>query len=296
MQPQTHTFKRDYGLQARMAFTLALLGGIYAALVAVLLAAGAGLVVTIGVMSLMLVAQFFLSARLGLRAMGARVVSASEAPELHEMIDRLSAAAGIPKPQVAIADNPAPNAFAMGRSRRHAVVCATTGIMGRLSPQELEAVMAHEIGHVKSRDMLVMTVASFFSSIAMMVMQFSLFFGGGEEDEGPSGVVIAFVSFVIYAVSFVLMMALSRYREFAADRTAAALTGTPIALGSALRKISDGMETVNPRELRTAGEMNAFFIVPAGFRGALSALMSTHPPMDQRIARLESYARDMAGS
>lgn len=273
-----------------MVFVWLLLGAIYAVLLSVMLSAGAGMLTAVVVMGGFMLAQLFLSDKIALRAMGARVVTEQEAPELHAIIARLSLQAGIAKPRVAVADTQIPNAFAMGRSQKSAVVCATTGIMGRLNQAELEGVMAHELAHVKNRDVLTMTVISFFSSIAMMLMQFSLFFGRGQ-DNGPSGAVIALVSFAVYAISFVLMMALSRYREFAADRGAAAITRQPRALASALQKISDSMETVPKRELKAAGEMNAFFIVPARLKGSIGGLFTTHPPMEKRIARLEEYER-----
>lgn len=290
MTDRSNIFKTGFGLQARMVFVWLLLGGIYAVLLSVVLSAGAGMLTAVVVMGGFMLAQLFLSDKIALRAMGARKVTEQEAPELHAMIARLSLQAGIAKPKVAVADTQIPNAFAMGRSQKSAVVCATTGIMGRLNEAELEGVMAHELAHVKNRDVLTMTVISFFSSIAMMLMQFSMFFGRGQ-DNGPSGAVIALVSFAVYAISFVLMMALSRYREFAADRGAAAITRQPRALASALQKISDSMETVPQRELRAAGEMNAFFIVPTRIRGAIGGLFTTHPPMEKRIARLVEYER-----
>jgi heat shock protein HtpX len=224
-----------------------------------------------------------------LRAVGARQVSPREAPALHAIVERLCVQADLPRPRIAIADTRVPNAFAMGRSPRSAVVCATTGLLELLEPAELEAVIAHKLAHVKHRDVLVMTVASFFASVAAMVAQFGLLFGGGgrqRESGGPGFAVVLLVAVVVYALSFVLMLALSRYREFAADRGAALMTGRPSALASALMQISRGMERVPQRDLRAAGELNAFFIVPARAKGALRSLLSTHPPMERRIAAL----------
>jgi heat shock protein HtpX len=181
-----------------------------------------------------------------------------------------------------------PNAFAIGRSQKSATVCATTGIMRVLSPAELEGVMAHELSHVKHRDVLILTVASFFASVAAMIMQFSFFFGGDGDDEGPpAALVILLVSLLVYILSFFLMLALSRYREFAADRGAAIVTGRPSALSSALVKISGAMERVPTQDLRQAERMNAFFIVPTSVKGAVQTLFATHPPMEKRIARLQ---------
>jgi heat shock protein HtpX len=186
-----------------------------------------------------------------------------------------------------VADTHVPNAFACGRSQKSATVCATTGIMSVLSPSELEGVMAHELTHVKNRDVLIMTIASFFASIAAIILQFGFFFGGGSDDDNPSFAIVLLVSFVVYIVSFFLMLALSRYREFAADRGAAIITGRPSALSSALVKISGAMERVPTQDLRQAERMNAFFIVPTSVKGAVQTLFATHPPMEKRIARLQ---------
>ena len=234
----------------------------------------------------LLFAQLFLSDKIALRAMGAKEVSPEEAPGLHAMIERLCIQADLPKPKIAVADTEVPNAFAMGRSKKAAVVCATTGIMRTLEPAELEGVMAHELAHVKNRDVMIMTVASFFASIASMIAQFSFFFGG-TDDDSPSGLVIFLVSIVVYAISFMLMLALSRYREFTADRGAALITGRPSALASALIKVSGQMQHVPERDLRAAGEMNAFFIVPTSVKSTVQSIFATHPPLEARIARLE---------
>ncbi|MBA3300965.1 MAG: zinc metalloprotease HtpX [Thermoleophilaceae bacterium] len=282
--PRT-VFPRDTGLQFRMLITMFLLGLLYVGFVFALLAAGTGAAVMLVVVGGLMFAQLFLSDKIALRAMGAREVSPEEAPGLHAMIDRLCIQADLPKPKIAVADTDVPNAFAMGRSKKSAVVCASTGIMRTLEPAELEAVMAHELSHVKNRDVMIMTVASFFASIASMIAQFSFFFGDG--DDSPAGIVIFLVSILVYAISFMLMLALSRYREFTADRGAALITGRPSALASALIKVSDGMKRVPEQDLRAAGEMNAFFIVPTSVKSTMQTLFATHPPMEARIARLE---------
>src|ERR687893_1566959 len=208
-------FGRDAGLKVRMLVTLLLLGAVYVAFVAILAAAGAGAVTMLVVVGLLVLAQLFLSDKIALSAMGAREVSPEQAPGLHAMIERLCIQADLPKPKVAVADIPVPNAFALGRSQKKATVCATTGIMNTLSPAELEGVMAHELSHVKNRDVLIMTIASFFASVAAMMLQFSFFFGGGDDDGGaPAAIVILLVSLAVYIISFFLMLALSRYREF----------------------------------------------------------------------------------
>jgi heat shock protein HtpX len=269
-----------------MLFTLFLLGLLYVALIGALIAAGTGLIGLVLIMGGLSFAQLFFSDKLALRAMGAKEVSPQEAPGLHAMIERLCIQADLPKPRIAVADTHMPNAFACGRSQKSATVCATTGIMSVLSPSELEGVMAHELSHVKHRDVLIMTIASFFASIAAIILQFGFFFGGSDDDN-PSFAIVLLVSFVVYIVSFFLMLALSRYREFAADRGAAIITGRPSALSSALVKISGAMQRVPTQDLRQAERMNAFFIVPASVKASVASLFSTHPPMEQRIARLQ---------
>jgi heat shock protein HtpX len=276
-----------------MLLTLFLLGLLYVVFIAVLATAGAGVITILVVMGGLSLAQLFFSDKLALAAMGAKEVSPEQAPGLHAMIERLCIQADLPKPRIAVADTSVPNAFATGRSQKSATVCATTGIMRTLSPSELEGVMAHELAHVKHRDVLVMTIASFFASLAAIMLQFGFFFGGGDDDENPSFLVILLVSALVYVLSFFLMMALSRYREFAADRGAAIVTGRPSALSAALVKISGAMETVPQHDLREAERMNAFFIVPASVKGSIKSLFSTHPPMEKRIERLQRLERQL---
>src|SRR3954463_6495090 len=219
-------FPRDRGLQIRMLFTLFLLGALYVVFAGVIFAAGAGIGVIVLFLAGLSLAQLFLSDKLALSAIGAKVVEPAEAPGLHAMIERLCIQADLPKPRIAVAESHVPNAFAMGRSQKAATVCCTTAIIETLEPHELEGVMAHELTHVKNRDVMIMTVASFFASIASAIAQFSLFFGGGgsDDDDGPGFLVVFLVSMAVYAISFFLMLALSRYREFAADRGAALIT------------------------------------------------------------------------
>src|SRR6478735_6822508 len=268
--PAPRQLGKDTGLQARMALTLFLLGALYVVLIVALLAAGTGAVLVAVIAGGLLLAQFFVSDKLALHAMGAREVTPAEAPELHAMIDRLCVQADLPKPRVAVADTDMPNAFAIGRSPSKATVCATTGIMELLSPAELEGVMAHELTHVANRDVLVMTLAGFFATVAAYIVQFGFFFGGGGggygDDDDPSFIVLFLVSIAVYIISFFLMQALSRYREFAADRGSALITGRPSALASALMKISGVNQRIPAEDLRAAGEMQAFFISPVGQR------------------------------
>jgi len=273
-----------------MLLTLFLLGAVYVVFMGVLFAAGASAIVIVVFAAGLFAVQFFASEKLALRAMGAKEVTPAEAPELHAMIERLSIQADIPKPRIAVADTRMPNAFALGRSPKHATVCATTGIMELLSPAELEGVMAHEITHVVNRDVAIMTLASFFASIASMIVQFGFLFGGGggygqsDDDDGPSWMAVVLISLLVYVISFLLMQALSRYREFAADRGAAVITGRPSALSSALLKITGVNERIPSKDLRAAGEMQAFFISPVGAR--VAGLFSTHPPTEKRIEAL----------
>jgi heat shock protein HtpX len=281
-----------------MLLTMFLLGLLYVGLIAALLYAGTGAIGMLVIVAGLALAQLFLSDKIALRAMGAHEVSPAEAPGLHALIERLCVQGELPKPKVAIADTHVPNAFAMGRSRKAATVCVTTGLLRLLEPHELEGVIAHELAHVQHRDVLVMTVASFFASIAALVVQFAPFLGGSRDREGghPAFLVVMLVSVVVYLLSFVLMLALSRHREFVADRGAAVMTGRPSALSSALMKISGAMSRVPDRDLRVAAEMNAFFIVPAGVKGSLRSILSTHPPMEQRIAALQRIEAALQGS
>jgi heat shock protein HtpX len=299
MAQQKAVFPRDAGLQFRILLTLFLLGLLYVVFIGVLLTAGAGLVTVVVVMGGLSLAQLFFSDKLALSAMGAKVVTPQEAPGLHAMIEKLCIQADLPKPRIAVADTDLPNAFATGRSQKSATVCATTGIMRTLSPSELEGVMAHELAHVKHRDVLIMTIASFFASLAAIILQFGFFFGGGGDDENPSFIVVLLVSFVVYVLSFFLMMSLSRYREFAADRGAAIVTGRPSALASALSKIASNVQQIPQRDLREAERlerMNAFFIVPVRVKSVLQGLFSTHPPTEKRIERLQQLERSLQGT
>jgi heat shock protein HtpX len=282
-----------------MALTMLALGLLYVGFVAVLLSVGAGVVTLLVVVCGLALAQLLLSDRLALAAMRARVLSDHEAPELHAMIGRLSIQANLPTPRLAIANMPVPNAFAIGRSPRTAVVCVTSGLLDTLRPHELEAVLAHELAHVQNRDVMVMTLASFFATVASLIAQMGLFFGvGGRSREGqPALALVIATSFVVYALSYVLMLALSRYREFAADRGAALITGRPAALASALMRLSSSAARIPDRDLRAVGQLSAFFIVPLRAGGVLRALLSTHPPVEQRIARLQRLEMQLqAGS
>ena len=296
------SFGRDTGLQARMLLTMFLLGLVYVVFVGALFASGASGITIIVIAGGLFVFQLLASEKLALRAAGAREVTPQEAPELHAMIERLCIQADLPKPKVAVAQTDMPNAFAMGITQKKAVVCATTGIMELLSPAELEGVMAHELSHVANRDVAIMTLASFFASIASMIVQFGFLFGGGgyggygggggygddDGDSGPGFLAVILLSAVVYAISFFLMQALSRYREFAADRGSAVLTGRPSALSSALLKISGTMDRIPAQDLRSQ-ELAAFYIFPPKAKSALGNLFATHPPLEKRIEALSRF-------
>jgi heat shock protein HtpX len=279
-----------------MVFTMFLLGLLFVVLGAVLIRylGALGLILIAG----FLVAQWFFSDRVALYSMGGKEVSPQEAPELHAIIDRLCALADMPKPKVAIADSDVPNAFATGRSPQRAVVCATTGIMRRLSPAELEGVLSHELSHVAHRDVTVMTIASFVGVLAGFLTRMALYSGMGNRRDNNNGppvvLIITLVSVVVYALSFLLTRALSRYRELAADRAGAILTGQPSALASALVKITGEMGRIPSRDLRKVEPFNAFFFTPAVAPGfSLSSLFSTHPTMEQRLEQLNRISAQL---
>jgi heat shock protein HtpX len=281
-----------------------LLGLVYVVFVGVLFAVGAAAGFIIVIALVMLLVQFFTSDKIALATLGAKEVTPEEQPELHGIIERLCVQADLPKPRVCVMDTAMPNAFAMGRSQKKATVCATTGILQMLDTAELEGVMAHELTHVINRDVMVMTMASFFATLASMIAQFALFFGGGfgggygrDDDEEQNVMIVLLVSVLVYAISFLLLQALSRYREFAADRGSAVLTGRPSALASALLKISGTMERIPSQDMRTAEGMSAFFIIPARTKKSLMNLFSDHPPLEQRLdalSRLESQLQSAA--
>jgi len=247
--------------------------------------------------------QYYTSAKIALAASGAKIVSADEAPELHAMVERLCAMAGLPKPQVAVVDTDVPNAFATGRNPEHAVVAVTTGLWRRLEPKEVESVLAHELSHVANRDVLVMTVASFFAMLAALLTRFGLYagmfggFGGGgrnnNNNQVPVWLIVTAVAIITYAVSFVLIRTISRYREYAADRGSALITGTPENLMSALQKISSDIVQIPQRDLREVQGMNAFFIIPTNWKSQMSEWLMDHPPLEKRIVALSEIAREM---
>jgi len=297
MAANRRNFGKDTGLQARMALTLFLLGLLYVVFVGVLFAAGAGAGLIVVVAVVLLLGQLFGSDKLAMAAMGLKEVTPDEEPELHGIIDRLCVQADLPKPRVCVIETSVPNACALGRSQKSATVAATRGILQMLSPAELEGVMAHELTHVINRDVMVMTLASFFASLASLILQFAFFFGGGYggDEEEREIMLVILVSVVVYVVSFVLLRTLSRYREFAADRGSAVLTGRPSALSSALIKISGAIEQAPSQDLRRVEGSSAFFIIPPRAKKSLMNLFADHPPLEQRLAALERLESQLQG-
>ena len=294
-------FGRDAGLSARMLFTSFLLGLLYVVFAVVLFQVlNLGLIPMIVIVIGLAFFQYYTSDKLALAASGAKVVERDEAPELHAMVERLCAMADLPKPRIAIVDTDVPNAFATGRSPKHAAVAVTAGLWRRLEPKEIEGVLAHELSHIANRDVLVMTVASFFAMLAGLLTRFGLYagmWGGGNRNNNNSSVpvwlIVLAVSILTYVISWILIRTISRYREYAADRGSAVITGAPENLMSALQKISSEMFRIPQRDLREVQAMNAFFIIPASVKRATSELFMDHPPLEKRLAALEKIARDM---
>jgi heat shock protein HtpX len=295
MVGRRQSFGKDTGLQTRMLLTMFLLGLVYVLFIGVLFALGAGAGIIVVVAVVLLVVQLFGSDKIALASMGVKEVTAAQEPELHAIVERLCVQADLPKPKIGVIETSMPNACAMGKSKKNTTVCATRGIMQLLSPAELEGVMAHELTHVINRDVMVMTLASFFATLASMIAQFALFFGAfggggygrGRNEEEEEILVVLLVSAIVYAISYLLLQALSRYREYAADRGSAVLTGRPSALASALLKISGTMERVPNQDLRKAEAMSAFFILPARTKKSLMNIFADHPPLEKRLAALE---------
>ena len=291
---------RDAGLSARMTLTMFLLGALYVVFFIVLYNLfSLSLPAILVIMGALAFFQFFTSDKIALRASGAKVVTREQAPELHDMIERLAAMADLPKPRVAVVPTDIPNAFATGRSPKHAVVAVTEGLWRRLEPREIEGVIAHELTHISNRDVAVMTIASFFSMVAAMLTRFGLYagiFSGGNRNNNnsaPVWLIMFLVSMVTYIVSWILIQTISRYREYAADRGSALITGAPEYLMSALQKISSGILQIPQQDLRAVQGMNAFFIIPTNLKSNLSEWMMDHPPLEKRLAALAEIARDM---
>jgi len=293
-------FGRDAGLTARMLLTSGMLGLLYVVFALVLFQTlNVGLIPMILIVVGMALFQYYTSAKIALAASGAKVVERDQAPELHDMVERLCALSDLPKPRIAVIDTDVPNAFATGRNPKHSVVAVTTGLWQRLEPREVEGVLAHELAHIANRDVLVMTLASFFAMLAGLLARFGLYggmFGCGDrnrEGGAPVWLIVFAVSILTYVLSFILIRTISRYREYTADRGAALLTGAPEYLMSALQRISSDMVRIPQRDLREVEAMNAFFIIPTGVKSTLGELFATHPALEKRLARLAEISREM---
>jgi heat shock protein HtpX len=293
------SFGRDFGLSSRMFLTMFLLGALYVVFFVVMVQVfQLGIVPMVLLIGALAFFQYFTSDKIALAASGAKVVTPEQEPELHAMVDRLCAMSDLPKPRVAIIPTDVPNAFATGRSPKHAAVAVTEGLWKRLEPREVEGVLAHELSHIANRDVAVMTIASFFSMLAAFLMRMGMWtgmFGGGRNREGgaPALLIMIAVSLVTYVISYVLILMISRYREYAADRGAAVITGAPEYLMSALQKIASDMTRIPQRDLRQMEGMNAFFIIPTNVKRTFGELFMTHPPLEKRLARLAEISAEM---
>lgn len=288
-------WKRDYGLTGRVILTWGLLLLVYLVFIGIMVYLGINTTFIFAIVIIMGLAQYFFSDKMVLMTTGARVVAEDEQPQLHRTIEKLCLEAGLPKPRIAIMPSPMANAFATGRNPKHAVVAVTDSIMRILDEKELEAVLAHELSHIKNRDILTMTVASFIAMIAAVIMNNFLFMSLFNRNEGNAWIIIGIVAAIVWLISTILLMTLSRYREFAADRGSAYITGNPKALAQALRKISAKMDTVPVQKRQQAEGANMFYIIPALSGKTLASLFSSHPSLEKRIANLEKVEQEIRG-
>lgn len=281
--------KRDSGLTARIVISFAVLTILYLVFLTVLVYVGLDFISIAVIASIMMLLQWYFSDRIVLWSTGAKVVTKEQFPELHELVERIVARNGLPKPRIAVVNSQMPNAFATGKSPKSSIVAVTSGLMQQLETEELEGVVAHELAHIKNRDVLVLTLASLFSMVAWYLMRFSFYggmYGGRNRDSAGGAAILIIVAIVTWFVSFLIIRAISRYREFVADRDGAMMTGKPTKLASALLKISGTMKRIPTRDLRQVEGMNAFFIIPALSGDSFSNLFSTHPPIQQRVQKL----------
>ena len=293
------------GLTLRMVISFIILTLLYLVFLGVLVYLGIGFIPITIVASVLIIAQWYFSDKIVLWSSGAKVVTREQFPELHELVERIVARNSLPKPKIAVINSAIPNAFATGKSQRSSVVAVTTGLMDILNSEELEGVIGHELTHIRNRDVLVITLASLFSTVAFYLMQFGFYGGlygggmGGGRDRGGGGggaiLIMLAVAAVTWLVSFLVIRAISRYREFAADRGSAQMTGKPVQLANALMKISGTMQRVPNRDLRQVEGLNAFFIIPVhSGRQTIANLFSTHPPVQMRVQRLLEMEASMA--
>ena len=282
-------WKGDSGLRARMGLSFVILGILYVIFLSILHYLGVGYIPLAIIASVMILAQWYFSDKIVLWTSGAKIISREEYPKLHEIVERLSTKNGLPKPKVAMVNSKVPNAFATGKSPKSSLVAVTTGLLELLDDGELEAVIGHELTHVRSRDVLVLTLASVFSTVAWYLIQFG-FYGGLQtrnRNSAGSGVIVLLVAIVTWVVSFLIIRAISRYREYSADRGGAIMTGKPDKLATALLKISGKIKVIPPNELKNVQKLNAFFIIPALSGSSIANLFSSHPPVEKRVQKLK---------
>ena len=293
------TYGRDAGLSFRMFLTMFLLGALYVGFFVALVAfTDIGIWFLVVIMGGLAFVQYYTSDKIALAASRAKVVERDEAPELHDMVERLCAMADLPKPRIAVVPTDVPNAFATGRNPKNSVVAVTEGLWYRLSKPEVEGVLAHELSHIGNRDVAIMTVSSFFAMVAALLMRIGLFggmFGGGRDRGGgtPVWLIMFLVAMLTYVLSYVLILMISRYREYAADRGAAIITGAPENLMSALQRIAGQIQQIPQKDLREVQGLNAFFIVPTNLKSSFAEVFMTHPPLEKRLARLAAISREM---
>ena len=293
--------KRDTGLTIRMVFSFAILTLLYLIFLSVLAYLGIGFIPIIIIASGMILAQWYFSDKIVMWSSGAKLVSKEQYPQLHELIERIVARNNLPKPRIAVINKNMPNAFATGRGQKSSVVAVTTGLLDILDTEELEGVVAHELTHIRNRDALVLTLASLFSTVAWYLMQFGFYgglysgggYGGRDRNSGGAMLIILLVAMLTWVVSFLIIRAISRYREFAADRGSAQMTGKPVKLANALMKISGTMRRIPIKDLREVEGLNAFFIVPALSGSTIGNLFSTHPPVEKRVQKLMEMEASM---
>ena len=287
--------RRDAGLTARMIVSFAVLTVLYIIFLSVLAYVGVSAIAIAAIAGIMILAQWYFSDRIVLWSTGAKIVSREQFPELHDLVERIVARNNLSKPRIAVINTRMPNAFATGKTPKSSIIAVTTGLMDQLDTEELEGVIAHELAHIKNRDVLILTLASIFSMIAWYLMRFGMYgamFGGGGgygrrgNEGGAAMLLILLIAIVTWIASFLIIRAISRYREYVADRDGALITGKPSKLASALLKISGTMKRMPTRDLREVEGMNAFFIIPALSGDALTNLFSTHPPVAQRVKKL----------
>jgi heat shock protein HtpX len=295
--------KRDTGLTIRMVFSFAILTLLYLVFLSVLAYLGIGFIPIIIIASGMILAQWYFSDKIVMWSSGAKLVSKEQYPQLHELIERIVARNNLPKPRIAVINKNMPNAFATGRGQKSSVVAVTTGLLDILDTEELEGVVAHELTHIRNRDALVLTLASLFSTVAWYLMQFGFYgglygggggYGGRDRNSGGAMLIILLVAMLTWVVSFLIIRAISRYREFAADRGSAQMTGKPVKLANALMKISGTMRRIPTKDLREVEGLNAFFIVPALSGSTIGNLFSTHPPVEKRVQKLMEMEASMS--